>query len=205
MRTLAAALFLLLSFLLAGNCSAYDITLKLGQDTIITQMNYNKTVYENMFEDVSQPLLKLALSHGNSAAAFLIALPGTAGIVRSYVGLQFIEWDTGGYSWDDVKDLKATITITFFYRLGSVLFPDTGSSVAEITTGLDENPKNISVTNEFVINSSQFRYDVSLEDVGNALRDLHLTVYAHSGFFLPNFAVARLDILSITISVPSPE
>ncbi|RLB38524.1 MAG: hypothetical protein DRH12_12775, partial [Deltaproteobacteria bacterium] len=126
-----ALLFLCLFILLAA-CQGWALTLKVGEDITIIEMNYHKSWFEN---DPNNPLpwpdQREARSEGDTAYVSLTATPRHAGMAQALVGIQF-DMDLGPYSWDQVRDWPVNVTFNFSYNISARWVEGNGSGNASI-------------------------------------------------------------------------
>ena len=112
--------------------TTYVVTV--GQSRTFTDCNFQTAWFDN---DPNNPLpwpsARGASYDGNSSHVFLIAAPGHAGQAHVENGVEFT-WDPSPYTWDQVKDMPAKVTVDYTYSASANWTPDTGSGNAAVRT-----------------------------------------------------------------------
>jgi len=124
-------LFLCLFILLVA-CQSWALTLKVGENATITEMNYHDSWFENDPNNPEPwPDQREAYSRGNTAYVSLTATPEHAGEAEAFIGINF-DWDLGPYSWDQVRDWPVNVTFNFSYNISAHWVEGNGSGNAGI-------------------------------------------------------------------------
>ncbi len=117
------SLLLLMNFYLVGRSGLVraqepPLSLVVGQTGVFTSFNYYTTSF---VADAAFPLPeeKGVYAEGNAAGAYLYASPGYAGSGIAELGVS-LSIDTGGYSFDEVRDWPVTISADIsFYEISA--------------------------------------------------------------------------------------
>jgi hypothetical protein len=95
----------------------YIVTI--GQNAVFTACNYHNAWFaDDLPNPGGLPTTREAFSVDNTARVSLTTPPGFAGRANAQVGVKF-QWDTGNYSWEEVRNWPVKVTIDFSYSIGA--------------------------------------------------------------------------------------